>query len=274
MLKIGDFSKLSRVSIRMLRHYDEIGLLKPVKIDGFTGYRYYSEDQLPVMARIQSLKDMGFALSVIREILQCYDDKAEMERYLRIRYAELTALSEETAQRLRILETAIERLRKDDIMNYDVVQKILPKRQVASVRQTIPCYEQEGMLWHILFQETNHMNLVIEEPCFMSAILHDREYKESDVDVEVQAAVKGNYADTEHVKFKTEPEVEVASITFKGAYEQFRDVYASLAAWVDANGYEYCGPMFDIYHVSPHETQNPEEFVTEVCCPIRKRGLK
>ena len=123
MLKIGDFSKLSRVSIRMLRHYDEIGLLKPVKIDGFTGYRYYSEDQLPVMARIQSLKDMGFALSVIREILQCYDDKAEMERYLRIRYAELTALSEETAQRLRILETAIERLRKDDIMNYDVVDR-------------------------------------------------------------------------------------------------------------------------------------------------------
>ena len=53
MLKIGDFSKLSRVSVRMLRHYDEIGLLKPVEIDSFTDYRYYREDQLPTVCRIR-----------------------------------------------------------------------------------------------------------------------------------------------------------------------------------------------------------------------------
>ena len=46
MLRIGEFSKLSRVSIRMLRHYDDIGLLKPAEIDHFTGYRYYREEQL------------------------------------------------------------------------------------------------------------------------------------------------------------------------------------------------------------------------------------
>ena len=61
MLKIGDFSKLSRVSIRMLRHYDDIGLLKPAEIDEFTGYRYYQEEQLFIMGRITALKDMGFA---------------------------------------------------------------------------------------------------------------------------------------------------------------------------------------------------------------------
>lgn len=271
MLKIGDFSKLSRVSIRMLRHYDEIDLLKPVKIDEWTGYRYYSEEQLPLMARINSLKDMGFGLAVIREILNCYDNKEELEQYLKIRHAELTAISEETAQRLRFLETAIDRLRKDENMNYDVVCKTLPERQVASVRQTIPRYAQEGLLWHILFQETNSLNLTLADTPCISAILHDKEYKESDVDVEVQAAVKGNYPDTEHVRFKIEPEATVASITFQGAYEQFRDVYAVLATWVEANGYEFCGPMRDIYHVSPHETQNPEEWVTEVCCPIQKK---
>lgn len=51
MLKIGDFSGLSRVSIRMLRYYDEVGLLKPDKINDFTGYRYYNEEQLLVMGR-------------------------------------------------------------------------------------------------------------------------------------------------------------------------------------------------------------------------------
>ena len=61
MLKIGEFSKLSRISVRMLRHYDEIGLLKPAEIDRFTDYRYYREDQLPTACRIAALKEMGFS---------------------------------------------------------------------------------------------------------------------------------------------------------------------------------------------------------------------
>ena len=65
MLKNGEFSKLSRVSVRMLRHYDEIGLLKPEKTDTFTDYRYYKEDQLPIVCRITALKDMGFSLADI-----------------------------------------------------------------------------------------------------------------------------------------------------------------------------------------------------------------
>ena len=84
MLKIGEFSKLSRISIRMLRHYDEIGLLKPTELDRFTGYRYYSEAQLPIAGRITSLKDMGFGLSAIGELLACYDDKDLLERHLRL----------------------------------------------------------------------------------------------------------------------------------------------------------------------------------------------
>ena len=82
MLKIGDFSKLSRVSIRMLRHYDEIGLLHPVKNDPETGCRYYNENQLPVAGRIRALKDMGFALAAIGQILDRYGDKALVERHL------------------------------------------------------------------------------------------------------------------------------------------------------------------------------------------------
>ena len=63
MLKIGEFSKLSRVSIRMLRRYNEVGLLLPAETDPITGYRYYSEDQLPAAGRITALRDMGFGLA-------------------------------------------------------------------------------------------------------------------------------------------------------------------------------------------------------------------
>ena len=81
MLKIGEFSKLSRVSVRMLRHYDEIGLLKPAEIDRFTDYRYYREDQLPIAGRIAALKDMGFSLADIVRILEVYDDREKLEPF-------------------------------------------------------------------------------------------------------------------------------------------------------------------------------------------------
>ena len=65
MIKIGSFSKLSLVPVKTLRYYDEIGLLKPVEVDRFTAYRYYSVDQLPRLNRILALKDLGFSLEHI-----------------------------------------------------------------------------------------------------------------------------------------------------------------------------------------------------------------
>ena len=65
--------------------------------------------------------------------------------------------------------------------------------------------------------------------------------------------------------------VTVASCTFKGGYDQMDSAMAAVAAWVNNNGYEPDGPLFNSYHISPHETKNPQEFVTEVCCPVRKK---
>ena len=95
MLKIGDFSKLSRISIRMLRHYDELGLLTPKTTDGFTGYRYYAEDQLPMAGRIAALKDMGFGLAAIGEILKSYDNPQALAEFLSLKQAEMQIEAEE-----------------------------------------------------------------------------------------------------------------------------------------------------------------------------------
>src|SRR5512134_2804859 len=69
MIKIGDFARLSQVSVVTLRYYDEMDLLKPVKVDAFTGYRFYSADQLPRLNRILALKDFGFSLEQIKLML-------------------------------------------------------------------------------------------------------------------------------------------------------------------------------------------------------------
>ena len=272
MLKIGEFSKLSRVSIRSLRRYDEAGLLAPASIDPFTGYRYYSERQLPVAARIRALRDMGFPLAAVREVLGCYDDPGALERCLRLQRASAWEAMEEAERRLRLLDTALVRLRKDESMQYDVTVKTIPERQVASVRQIIPRYDREGDLWGIFCQETARMHIQDGDPSLCAAVFHDREFRESDVDVEIQKSVRGTYPDTDHVKFKTVPAVEVASATFRGSYSQMDSAIEAVAAWVESSGWEFCGPFFNFYHVSPHDTRNPEEFVTEVCYPVRRRA--
>lgn len=268
MLKIGDFSKLSRISIRMLRHYDEIGLLMPKTIDNFTSYRYYAEDQLPVAARIVALKDMGFSLSTITEILKSYENPQALAEYLTVKQAE----AEETKRRLLLLDTAIKRLRKDETaMKYNVTVKTFPERYVASVRKVIPSYDQEGMLWGILMTETALLGMQPADNCNSLALFHDDGYKEADVDVEVQMTVKGSYKNTENVVFKTEPAVEIASATYKGSYDQITAVNHAVASWVQDNDYEFAGMMFCIYHVSPHDTKNPDDYVTEVCYSVKKK---
>ena len=208
MLKIGEFSRLSRVSIRMLRHYDEIDLLNPVWIDPESGFRYYSSEQLLIAGRINALKDMGFGIATIGEILPCYEDRDALQRHLRCNQAELQALSQQTAYRLRLLETAQSRLRKEDkTMKYDVTIKTFPPLYSATVRMVIPSYEDERMLWNILMEETVPLHLLDGDPCYCCAVFHDKEYREAEVDVEVQKDVKGCYKDTEHVRFWTLPEL-------------------------------------------------------------------
>ena len=91
------------------------------------------------------------------------------------------------------------------------------------------------------------------------------------MDVEIQKTVRGDYPNTEHVKFKTMPQVLVASTVCRGSYDQIGEATAAVVSWVEANGYAFDGPAFFIYHVSPHETQNPDEFVTELCYPVGKK---
>ena len=104
------------------------------------------------------------------------------------------------------------------------------------------------------------MNIQDGEPVLCTGMYWDGEYKENDVDVEIQKTVKGTYSDTEHVKFKTMPAVQVASATFRGSYDQIGEVNGAVAAWVRKNGWKFDGLYFNIYHISPRETRIPTNF--------------
>ncbi|MDD3369524.1 MAG: MerR family transcriptional regulator [Lachnospiraceae bacterium] len=272
MLRIGDFSKLSRITIKMLRHYDEIGLLKPDTVDDFTGYRYYQESQLLQAERIVLLKNMGFGLTAIAEILVNYTDAREMERFLMLQKQEMLAQSAEIQEKIRILDSTINWLRKDGtMMEYEVCLKIVPERYVASFRQIIPEYAAEGILWQNMRQELAPLQIQDANPSYPIVVYHDGEYKERDVDVEAQLAVQGKHEDTGRVTFKKVEAVQVASVTYKGGYEQISRVNENIARWIADNGYEYAGNSFNIYYVSPAQTKDSKEFVTEVCYPVKKK---
>jgi DNA-binding transcriptional MerR regulator len=270
MLKIGDFSKLSRISIRMLRHYDEIGLLKPDSIDGFTSYRYYNAAKLPVANRITALKNMGFSLAAISEIMSRYHDAEQLRKYLRVKLAEVREQAEQVQDKLHMLETTISRLGKDDAaMKYNVTLKEMPIRYVASLRKIIPTYQDERLLWEQMGKEAGRV-LQMASPSCSLAVFHDEGYKESDVDVEIQITVQGRHEDIGDVVFKTVEPIEMAAAVYKGGYDKLTEVNEAVAAWVSDNGYDYNGPMFCIYHVSPGQDPNPDNWVTEVCYPVKK----
>ena len=164
MLKIGDFSKLSRISIRMLRHYDETGLLIPASVDHFTGYRYYSEEQLLTGQRIQMLRNMDFGLADIAQILLKYDAPERMEQFLLSKQKELEQEAMVTQQRLKLLANTIGWMRKDGkIMDYNVTLKTLPERYVASLRRV---NGSSFCIYHVSPHDAKTEDDLVTEVCF------------------------------------------------------------------------------------------------------------
>src|SRR5262245_57241285 len=139
MIRIGDFSKLSRVSVKALRYYDEMGLLKPVNVDRFSGYRYYEFDQLPHLYRILALKDLGFSLEEIGHLLESDLSVEQMRGMLKLRQAEIRQRVEEETARLERVERWLSEIEQEDSMSkYDVVIKKIEPTKVASVRGVVP----------------------------------------------------------------------------------------------------------------------------------------
>ncbi|HAX40261.1 MAG TPA: MerR family transcriptional regulator, partial [Clostridiales bacterium] len=151
MFKIGEFSQFVRVSPRMLRHYEKCGLISPAKTDPFTGYRQYSAAQIPQIGRIAALRDVGFSIEEIREILPRMDESAFLDKWFRDKSIELRAVIEANHERLTKLMLMSGELRKEKtIMLYEVELKKLEAVKVLALRGIIPQYNQESMLWEKL----------------------------------------------------------------------------------------------------------------------------
>src|SRR5688572_13818303 len=117
MLKIGDFSRISQVTVKALRYYDEIGLLRPVHVDDFTGYRYYAVDQLPRLNRILALKELGFTLEQIAAALSEGVTAEQLRGMLRLKRAEIQQRMQEEQDLLGRVEVRLQQIEQEGTMS-------------------------------------------------------------------------------------------------------------------------------------------------------------
>jgi DNA-binding transcriptional MerR regulator len=274
MIRIGDFSKLSRVSIKTLRFYDEMGLLKPVEVDRFTGYRYYEFDQLPRLYRILALKDLGFSLEEIGHLLEEALPTEQMRGMLKLRQAEIRQRVEEETERLERVELWLRQIEQEDcVSKYDVVIKKVEPIKVASVRGVVPQPNDQGPLWSELWAYLKPQHVQPVGPCF--SLYHDVEHKERDWDIEVCEQISVELAPIKRVKVYSLPVVETMACTVHtGPFAAIGEAYDGILKWMDQNGYRIVGPSREIVlrEPQPENSQNDQNTVVEIQYPVEKTG--
>ncbi len=270
MIKIGDFSKLSLVSVRTLRYYEEMGLLKPIEVDRFTGYRHYSVDQLPRLNRILALKDLGFSLEQIAQMLDEGLPPAQIRGMLRLKQAEIQQQVGEEQARLARVEARLRQIEQEGKMpTYEIVTKKVEPQLAATIRRVIPTYSQVGQLYGELFAHLGRHGSRPAGP--LLALYPDPEFCERDADVEAAVPLAAALPGSEQVSVRELSGVEQAAcVVHKGGYESIGAAYNTLLAWIGTNGYRIAGPCREVYLRGPESGPDSSSYVTEIQLPVEK----
>lgn len=266
MFSIGDFSKICMVSVKTLRHYDKIGLMRPKFTDPFTGYRYYSEEQLSGMLLIQRLKRYGFSLADIGPLLEETDERAlflKLKRQrlvLAERLAEITQAMDELTRHLQDFE------RTGDIMSYQNKYAVtLEEREalpIISVRERVSVADFGGQ-YEKLFRR------VVEEKLEAAgqtlAIYHDEEFDHECSDVEIGLVMK----EAKQADRLLEGGLCATTAHF-GGYSGLSDGYAAIVRWIQENGYQIAGAPYEFYMKTAFDKIPVEEWETRIYFPVAK----
>jgi DNA-binding transcriptional MerR regulator len=276
MLKISDFSKLSLVSVKALRYYDERGLLKPARVDPSTGYRFYSASQLTRLNRILAMKDMGLDLSQIALLLDQEPTPDQIRGMLWLKQVELHQQLEEGQARLARIEAWLQAFEQEATMPaYDVVIKSVVALRVAQARVVAPKMEQPelGITLGRLFAEV--MGSITQQGATIVGpgitLYYDLEYREREISVGACLAFEGSLFESEQVKVVELPAVEtMASVIHHGSFSTMHQAYNAILPWIEANGYHISGPNREL-NLEFESGGDESTFVTEIQFPVEKQ---
>lgn len=269
MYRIGEFSKMSKTTIKTLRYYDEIGLLQPETIDDFTGYRYYSTKQLIKLHSIQAFRQIGLTINEIKLILNGENKNNILEK----RKNELKTELERNADQLSRIDFILTGKEAESFMNYQAIIKELPECIVYYKRMLVPSYDEYFELIPAIGRECLKANLdlkcTVPEYCFI--VYLDGEYKEKNFNVEFCEAVTKFGNETNDIKFKKIESIMAVSIMHKGPYSEFSKAYAYAFKWIEENGYIVADSPRESYIDGIWNKESEEEWLTELQIPVMRK---
>ncbi|MBO8203470.1 MerR family transcriptional regulator [Streptomyces smyrnaeus] len=274
MFTIGDFATHGRVSVRMLRHYDAVGLLRPARTDPYTGYRYYAAAQLSRLNRIIALKELGFTLEQVREIIDQRISVEELRGMLRLRQVELRAAMEADAARLAQVGARLRLIEREGHMgSEDVVVKRLPKVRVAELSGVADRAGPESIgpvikpLYGELFPRLERAGV---KPTGLGLAYYEKGPGDDEDSVLVHAAVQvapeAEAPGSGEFQVVDLPEVETAAtLVHHGPMDDVMPALQTLATWIEANGYRSAGYPRELLLSCEG---GPEQWVTELQEPV------
>ncbi len=250
MFTIGDFARHGRVSVRMLHHYDRLGLLRPARVDPVSGYRFYEAAQLSRLNRIVALKDLGLTLEQVLAILDEKVGIAELHGMLRLRRAELAEQLRRDAARLTQVEVRLSVIEKEGIMAGEDVQiKAVPAIRLAQLTGTAEDFEPDSIgpvvspLFQQLFERLERAGVAPTGPGIAW-------YEQKDDGIVVHAGCQVGIEPDPSYDFEVIdlPGLEqAATIVHHGSMDGVLATIQQLAHWIEASGYRSTGLNRELY---------------------------
>lgn len=270
MLKIGEFSKITQVSIRMLRYYDEQKLLEPSFIDQSNGYRLYSADQIDVLNRIILLRDMGFGVKEIKVLLDSWNPEL-VKRNLLEQLEKTKVNIQKEKNKLNQIKGLLNDLENEDRkLNIVIHMKQLPMQHVISLRRVVPDYYCESLLWKEMSAVLKNVPNIESLQSF--SIYHDLDDREEEVDIEICVVTDNRMIQIEDdtIIYRQIKGVDMAAcFVVYGPYSNISKAYKEFAYWLEQHReYRMAGENRQICHRSMCHTNNPDEYITELQIPL------
>ena len=269
MLRIGQFSKLAKITIKTLRYYDKIGLLKPALIDSSSSYRYYTAEQLQTAHLISAYKAAGLSNDFIVKLVNGAEDEKPLLEYQR---SLLRQRAKEIDDALARLE---ELLSEKKGQAYTACIKAVEKRVVYCTRG----YVANASCIHDFIKASagelakTNPDVKPSEPDYCCVIYPDDGYRESNIFIEYAQSVDQMGKDTPTLKFKEIEAITAVSVLHHGSYDTLKDAYLFAVSWAEANGYALAGEPRERYINGAWNREHVSEWLTELQLPVKKESL-
>jgi DNA-binding transcriptional MerR regulator len=259
---IGEFSRMTSLSIKTLRLYHEKEILVPSSVDEFTGYRHYSDVDYELAKSVRILKQFDFSLAEIKEILDEYDDETDILDHLKRKLDDVHRKIRRYKEVSRSIETLIQSERESAMKNeqaFTIEEKDLDNLLIAGIRMRGK-YSECGKAFG---QIARKMGPAVAGKAM--SLYYDTEFKEDDADFEPCFPVRKG-KDAEGISVRELKGGRAVTLIHKGPYDTLGDSYKKVFAYINAKGYKPLIPSREVYLKGPGMILkgNPDNYLTEM----------